>query len=320
MTLFGDEVFEMHGLPFDPVTAEAILAGKVSADDAPSGYKAVATLILAAKPQVLAQGAAVEDQVVAAFAAELRTPSSVPTGASHGRSRVLGKVLTAKAAVALAVVAFGGVAAAAATGSLPSPVQSAAASGLAHVGISIPHPNSHASANALLGAANSKAGNSKAGNSKSGTGHGALPTASLYGQCTAYSASAQATSTGRGTSSAHNHFQLLLAAASAKGETVSQLCAGVKPPSGSSVSPGSSSSGSKGSGSNTSGSKTSGSKTSGSGHEPSTTGPPAGVRPVSASASTSHPSGSSHRPSGSARPAPGPSARVASSTERPTRG
>ena len=64
---------------------------------------------------------------------------------------MLTKLKSAKAAVAAATLVAlfaGGTAAAAATGSLPVPAQSAVSGALAHVGVSVPGPNSHANPHA----------------------------------------------------------------------------------------------------------------------------------------------------------------------------
>jgi len=139
-----------------------------------------------------------------------------------------------------AAVVLGGGGAVAAAGSLPAPVQSVVSSGLTHVGISVPNPNSHASPHASLrgGNANSHAsphaslGAGNANSQASGHGNsGSASSANAYGQCTAWAAANKGTSTNSNSSNAQDSFPQLTADAQAKSETIQAFCASVSPPS-----------------------------------------------------------------------------------------
>jgi hypothetical protein len=173
----------------------------------------------------------------------------------------LPSVRSAKGAVAvatLAVLLTGGTAAAA-TGSLPAPAQSAVAGALDHVGISVPGPNSHANQRAKDNAKNKaeRKAQNKAENKSKNKGHG-VPNAhapkahsdatdggdandatktgqgpdatgaAKYGLCTAWAATP--------TPSAHSHkrdsvaFTNLQKAAAAAGKSVDDYCKDVTPP------------------------------------------------------------------------------------------
>jgi len=142
MSPANDGPTDMHRKPLDSSTADRLLGGGVVPDDAPPGLRDLARLIQAAKPVAWAGGGVVEDQVVAAFAATVRTP--VAESGNECRKRMLTHWLSIKTAAIAAVgaaVVLGGSAAAAAAGSLPGPVQSAVSGALSHVGISVPNPN-----------------------------------------------------------------------------------------------------------------------------------------------------------------------------------
>lgn len=129
----------------DDRTANRILSGAVTSEDAPPGYAGVANLLHSAANEPTAGELTREAATVASMrAAILGHP--VPLTASRRRD-VLKKVLTAKAAAAAAVVLLGASGAAAATGSLPDSAQSTAHSVLSALSISVPGPNSHASTN-----------------------------------------------------------------------------------------------------------------------------------------------------------------------------
>jgi len=208
---------EMRGIPFDEEVLEALLSGRVAPEDAPPGLQRAAALIRAAKGPAAANELAGEHVLVPAVAKAVGVRPRLSSRPLARRPKMITKLLSAKAAaVAAAVVLSGGVAAAA-TGSLPAPVQSALSQGLSHVGISLPDPSAH--------------------------GHGrgpSLPGPEAYGLCTAYfasthrSATASAVATGTSTASSPAHastaFSNLEAAAAAKGETVAQYCATVVRP------------------------------------------------------------------------------------------
>jgi len=264
MSLTDDERDEMRGLLMDAGRADAFLAGRVAPDDAPPGLRDLATLIQAAKPPASAGGGAVEGQAVAAFAAAVRAPVGVSANVREGKNGMIVKLLSVKVAVVAATLAFGATAAAAATGSLPSPIQSAVSGGLSDISISVPNPNSHASSHATLaggnanshasphaklGAGNAKdhpsshaglgAGNAKdhpsshaglgAGNANGQGNSGSSATADAYGQCTAWAAATLHTSVSG--IQAQDTFPKLRALAQAQGETIAQYCATVTRPS-----------------------------------------------------------------------------------------
>lgn len=185
--------------------------------DAPPGYEMVAAMIAAAQPKTAGSWIPGENRALQAYRAAMAgTPMALPeerlAAQRVPRSRVLFRI-PAKAALAGALVLAGGTAAAAATGSLPEPIQSTFSSALSHVGISIPsnsgnpHPSPNASPHASLGGENS-----------------------LYGLCTAYAS--------HGTSSQASVPSRLSAAAAAANESVTQFCNSVPNPS--SVNPASS--------------------------------------------------------------------------------
>jgi hypothetical protein len=141
------------------------------------------------------------------------------------------QLLSAKAAVAagtLAALLAGGTAAAA-TGSLSVPAQTAVSSALSHVGVSVPTPNSHANSQATDNphrVTPSDAGDTSPADSAKG------PDATgpaKFGLCTAWAATP--------TPNAHSHkhtavaFANLQKAAGAAGMSVTDYCKGVTPPS-----------------------------------------------------------------------------------------
>ena len=249
MSLTDDERDEMRGLLMDAGRADAFLAGRVAPDDAPPGLRDLATLIQAAKPPASAGGGAVEGQAVAAFAAAVRAPVGVSANVREGKNGMIVKLLSVKVAVVAATLAFGATAAAAATGSLPSPIQSAVSGGLSDISISVPNPNSHASSHATLAGGNANshasphaklgAGNAKdhpsshaglgAGNANGQGNSGSSATADAYGQCTAWAAATLHTSVSG--IQAQDTFPKLRALAQAQGETIAQYCATVTRPS-----------------------------------------------------------------------------------------
>jgi hypothetical protein len=153
MSPMDDVGAEMHGFRFDEATVDAFWGGKVAPHDVPPGYRELATLVQTARAPAAASELAGEASVVAAAAAAVKAPAAVWHGIHWGGSRLLAKplslklakLLTFKMAVATAAVGVGGgFAAAAATGSLPAPIQSAVSDGLSHLGISVPNPSHHA--------------------------------------------------------------------------------------------------------------------------------------------------------------------------------
>ena len=110
----------------DDDTAARLLAGDLAPADAPPGYAAVATVLQAAAAPPRPAELDGEDAARAAF----RRVGAAPRRGHPARVAVL---------VAAGVLCLGGVAAAA-TGTLPRPVQSAAHDAFGSVGVSVPAP------------------------------------------------------------------------------------------------------------------------------------------------------------------------------------
>ncbi len=212
----------MGGLPFDRGLTDALLAGKIAPDDVPGELRSLAALIRAARPAAAPEGFVAESDVVAAFSAGRRAQPSLATADRHRRKSLLAKALTAKAAAVVATFALGGAAAAAATGSLPAPVQSALSKGLAHVGIALPKPATQIATGSI--------GSGEAPVRPTTTT--TIPPGAAYGLCTAYEAATPHTGTGTSAPAAKNTYPGLTATAKAAGETVQQYCASIPPPSG----------------------------------------------------------------------------------------
>jgi hypothetical protein len=120
----------------DPGTAERLLDGTVAPADAPPGFGPVADLLDAARGGVTPPAA---DLGALASAARAGAGGAVdPDSPTPGRPPVLAKFLTLKAAAVAGVVLLGATSAAAATGSLPGPLQRTAHSTLSKVGVDVP--------------------------------------------------------------------------------------------------------------------------------------------------------------------------------------
>ncbi|MDA8072432.1 MAG: hypothetical protein M0Z82_12755 [Actinomycetota bacterium] len=228
-----DVTGEMRVLPLDAATADALLEGRIGPDDAPPGYREVASAVRSARSGASVAELAGEEQVVAAMVAaaagSLRTSPLSPMR----RRPMIAKLMSAKvAAVATGFVLVGGGVAAAATGSLPSGVQHSVADAAAHVGVSIPGKGSgahQATTSGTTGSTNATTGSANAVGPKSGGPE-------TYGLCTAYAAShrsststsgstaASQTTTTSGSTNTSVAFANLLQAANAKGESVSAYC------------------------------------------------------------------------------------------------
>ena len=117
MSPFGDWYRQTPQVPLDDSTADRILAGKVSPDDAPPGYAGLAGLAEDLTVPAMATELVGETAVVEAMQA-----ASAPHNPkiAHRRTAVLAKRFTAKIAAIALVGTFGlGWAAAAAAGALP---------------------------------------------------------------------------------------------------------------------------------------------------------------------------------------------------------
>jgi len=145
---------------------------------------------------------------------------------------MLTQILSAKAAVAAGTLAalLAGGAAAATTGSLPVPAQTAVSGALSRVGLSVPDPTSHADPHATdtqhRGAPTKDDATDQAGKAKGPDATGPAK----FGLCTAWAATP--------TPNAHSHkrsavaFVNLQKAADAAGMSVADYCKGVTPTSG----------------------------------------------------------------------------------------
>ena len=133
-----DQADGMRPDQLDELTAEQLLAGAISPDDAPAGWAPVARLVASATgPEEPAEVVA-EASVVAAMVDAIIGESDVvpmPTRRRFSRFRT-----TKAAGLAVAVVLTSATAAAAATGSLPGPAQTAVSDAASHVGVSLPRP------------------------------------------------------------------------------------------------------------------------------------------------------------------------------------
>src|SRR6185312_1266841 len=126
---------DMRRYPIDDETAGRLLAGAVEPDDAPPGYAQVSALIQAAKAPATVEELGRRDADVSTISAALVTPAaaSVKPEGTRMISRRFGMKALGIAIPALALTATG---AAAATGNLPAPAQSAVHGALADVGLS----------------------------------------------------------------------------------------------------------------------------------------------------------------------------------------
>lgn len=120
--------------PIDDRTADRILSGSVSPDDAPPGYEQVARVVRAAQAPASGAELANEQSVVSMAVAAISNPVQAPLGpGSHRRRRMVSKLATVRAAAITAAAVLGaGAAAAAATGSLPTQTSNSASHGSGH--------------------------------------------------------------------------------------------------------------------------------------------------------------------------------------------
>ena len=140
MTFWSDVDSEMQPLPPDSDTADRLLAGLVSPDDAPVGYGQVVRLFEAASAEASNEELAREAETVAAMAVALR-PRISRNAALSRRSFMpfaLSRPRLAAAFLAAAFATSGGMAFA---GSLPGAAQDVASEMLAKVGITVPGAN-----------------------------------------------------------------------------------------------------------------------------------------------------------------------------------
>jgi hypothetical protein len=198
-------------------TADLLLSGLVAPLDAPPGYASIAEAVQRVATSPRPNEPVREAATIAAVVRESRSHNHLrrPVRTKSVRGRVLG----VKAAVLAGTMVFGATAAAAATNTLPVPVQRAISEAAAHVGVSIPEPHSHGSSHSDGSAGRS--GN--AGNTGTAVGPDATASAK-YGLCTAYAKAPTAR-----TSMA---FANVRKAADAAGMSVTDFCKSAVPPSG----------------------------------------------------------------------------------------
>ncbi|HLG67536.1 MAG TPA: hypothetical protein VKV36_06670 [Acidimicrobiales bacterium] len=164
----------MARFTLDPTLVERLLGGALHPDDAPPGLGHVAELVRAARGPATSAEHVGREAAMSAFAA-MKDGSGVPAPTAR-RQSMLGKFMTLKVLAAAGPIALAGAGAAAATGSLPAPAQSAVSHVLADVGISVPNPDT---------------GHSGTSDSVNGTSHAQGPDASAtspatFGLCTAF--------------------------------------------------------------------------------------------------------------------------------------
>ncbi|GAC1598258.1 MAG: hypothetical protein NVS3B21_23610 [Acidimicrobiales bacterium] len=166
---------EMRRNPLDDRTADRLLSGAVTSEDAPSGYAGVAALLQQARTGS-AGGVLARDATTVAAMSSVVLAHPVPVSTPRGKT-MLTKILTAKVAAAAAVGLLSATGAAAATNTLPTSAQSTVSDVLSNVGISVPSPNASSAGHA------DKSGNTSKASTETPNDH------ADYGLCTAANAS-----------------------------------------------------------------------------------------------------------------------------------
>ena len=119
----------------DQETAGRLLAGRLTSDDAPPGYRGVAQLLQRAHVETGLDVTDDEiDEIVVAMVNAIVAGDPARTERNHGLTRIV----TTKALVAAAVVGLTATGAAAATGTLPDNAQNGLARAAQHIGINLP--------------------------------------------------------------------------------------------------------------------------------------------------------------------------------------
>jgi hypothetical protein len=139
MTIWRDFDDEMKRLPLDADTADRLLAGAVSPEDAPPGYAGLASLLRADRMHDTLLNEARERDTVASLVTAVRSSQTNPT-----RSPRRSSVHRLKLFAAIAAATFACTAGLAVAGDLPGAAQDIASSMLAKVGIVVPGPNDSA--------------------------------------------------------------------------------------------------------------------------------------------------------------------------------
>jgi hypothetical protein len=207
--------------------AVRLLDGDMSGiDDLPDAVAPLAMLFSSLSAPSAPQTPRAEHEAVATIAAAIRgaASQSPPLGAAHPRFRRMSAKATA--AMIFAMLASGTAVAAAATGSLPSPIQRAVSNTLAHFDISVPHGGDRAPTTSR--APEHHAVTAPHDHATTATVP-ALPGDSVHGLCRAAApARVQERSANRQSNSAA--FSSLQRAAAAAGMTVTQYCKLAEPP------------------------------------------------------------------------------------------
>ena len=126
-----------HHPTLDEDSASRMLQGAVHPDDAPPGYASVADLLArAARLPSLDEDAGAA--TISAMVEAIRAGAPAPAAGPARRRSAIGKLFAGKALAAMATVALTATGAAAATGSLPAPVQDAVSEAVSHVGGDLP--------------------------------------------------------------------------------------------------------------------------------------------------------------------------------------
>jgi hypothetical protein len=120
----------------DPGTAERLAAGRLDPDDAPPGYRRVASLLATAGMTPDSRGRA-ESTDIAAMAAAISEVHATTPDSPRRKTRMLPHIALAKALVVLTAFTLPATAAAA-TGHLPSSLQDKVANAVEHAGVNIP--------------------------------------------------------------------------------------------------------------------------------------------------------------------------------------
>jgi hypothetical protein len=120
-----------HG-DLDQDTADRLLAGRLTSDDAPPGYGGVARLLQRAHVDTVLD--VTDDELVVAMVNAIVATDPTRTERNH----VLTRIVTTKVLMATAVVALTATGAAAATGTLPDQAQNGLARAAQHIGINLP--------------------------------------------------------------------------------------------------------------------------------------------------------------------------------------
>lgn len=217
----------------DDRTLDRLLSGSLDPDDAPPAYASVAALVRTARGPATPDELAGEARVVATVAQTVATGSGVDE-ITDRRRPMLAKLVSAKAAMAAAIVLAGGTAAAAGTGSLPSPAQNVVSSALSHVGVSVPDGHGAHRAKGSPADHRGNADQAPGQRGRSGGDHGQATEASGpnanadYGLCTALLATVD-----RGGANDHSQkfqssaFQQLISAHGGTAESAATYCRGV---------------------------------------------------------------------------------------------